>query len=275
MQKINVMKSKSTILISVLMGMLVFFSACEDDNDYDYDAIIPIVMDITGPGVVAAHGLTEFPTRYHVPHRGGSTFEWSVTTAGGRGATIVLDDQFSSIAYITFDQSDEADVATISVVETTMGGITSDPGTRQISLEPFCPYDMDALVGEWTGTAGAHDEVLHASKTANLNELRMTGLAGFVNFAWGEAWVEGDGSAVLEFSCGDVVTIHYQHIGDSDFPDVYHMDGEGTFDPDTKTIELSYVVYYTGASSGPHETTLTHGSKGWQEVSRDETVPVR
>lgn len=270
------MKNLSKILISLLMGVLVFFSACEDDNDYDFDSIVPVVLSITGPGSVPAHGLLEFPTRYHVPHRGGSTFEWSVTRESGLGATIVLDEEFSSIAYITFDQSDDFDVATISVVETTMGGVTSEPGTRNIELEPFCPYDMDELVGEWTGTSGSHDEVLFASTTPNLNELRMTGLAGFVNFSWGETWTDGDGSAVLEFSCGDVVTIHYQWIGDSDFPDVYHMDGEGTFDPETKTIELSYVVYYTGSSAGPIETTLTHSdAKGWHVVETTGKPPVR
>jgi hypothetical protein len=247
----------------LLLGILIGFSSCEDDNDYDFSAIEPIISSLTGPNEVAAHGLTEFPTRYHVPHRGGSTFAWEIT---GHGGTFVLDERYSSIAYVTFNQSSNLTAATINVTETTMGGKTSPVFSREITLTPFCPYDMDALVGDWTGTAGAHDDELPATTTGNLNELRIGGLAGFVNFSWGENWTDGDGSCVLEFSCGENIAILPQWIGDTDFPDSYGIIGSGTFDPVNDVITLSYEVFYgwdgsSGTSAAEVETVLTKDGK--------------
>jgi hypothetical protein len=243
------------ILTIMLFGLLVMFSACEDKDDYDYNAIEPIISSITGPGEVAAHGLVDFPTRFHVPHRGGSTFAWEV---GGHGAqSIVLDEDYPSVAYITFKQSSDTTAATITVVETTEGNKVSEPFSRDIVLTPFCPVDMDALTGEWVGTSPNNDDVLIAGTTGNLNELTIKGLAGFINFAWGENWTSGDGTALLDFRCGNLVVIEEQVIGETDYPDTYKMDGVGTFDFDNQTITLTYVVYYTGGSTGEIETTLT------------------
>jgi hypothetical protein len=254
------MKIRSINILSLIMiGFVYLLGSCEEKDDYNFSDIEPVIFSITGPSPVPAHGLTDFPFRYHVPHRGGSTFEWSVSSILGRSATIVLDDEYSSIAYITFDQSSVEDLATISVTETTMGGKKSPVFTRDIVLDPFCPYDMDELVGEWTGTSGAHDPVLTASTTINLNQLAWEGLAGFVNFSWGENWTSGGGIAIMDFSCGDVVTIPNQKIGETDYPDVYRMEGEGTFDPETKTITLTYEVFYAdgAASAGEFTTVLT------------------
>ena len=246
----------------MLIGMSVVFVGCEETSDYDFNAIEPIVGPIVGAGEVAAHGLTDFPTTYSVPHRGGSTFAWSVAVPGGGNSTIVLDQTYSSIAYITFPQSSVLTSATISVVETTMGGKTSPARTRQIVLTPFCPYDMDALVGNWTGSSGANANPVVATRTANLNELRLRGLAGFIQSSWGENWVSGDGSAVIEFICGDLIKIDRQQIGQTDYPDTYFLDGTGTYNPTTRAITLTYVVYYTGGNTAPITTTLTKQKMG-------------
>ncbi len=142
------MKIKSINILSLIMiGFFILLGSCEEKDDYDFSAIEPIIMSVTGPAVAPAHGLTEFPVRYHVPHRGGSSFEWSVTTLLGGSALIEIDDEYSSIAYITFPQSDVEDVATITVTETTMGGKTAQI-TREITLTPFCPIP-DAIQGEY------------------------------------------------------------------------------------------------------------------------------
>lgn len=254
------MKIKVLNILSVmLIGILFVFSACEEKDDYDFSAIEPIIASITGPDEVAAHGLlTELPIRYHVPHRGGSSFAWEVI---GHGATIVIDEKFSSIADITFAQSSDTTAATISVVETTMGGIESPAFLREILLTPFCPIDMDALAGEWVGTSGANDSILFATPTGNLNELIIKGLAGFVVFSWGETWTVGDGSCVLLFKCAGLVVIEHQKIGETDFPDTYHIEGEGFYDADAETIDLEYTVFYTGGDSGSITTTLSRDPK--------------
>jgi hypothetical protein len=254
------------ILTVMLLGMLVMFSSCEDKDDYNYNNIEPIIFSVTGPGVAAAHGLTEFPYRYHVPFRGGSKFDWTITSPAGT-ATYVKDAQYESIIYATFPQSSDTSAATITVVETTMGGKSSPAFSRNIVLTPFCPYDMDALVGNWTGTSGANDDPLVANKTSKLNELVVKGLAGFVNFSWGENWTKGNGSALLEFDCGEIIKIAPQWIGDTDYPDSYGIIGSGTFNPANQVITLTYQVYWgwTGTSGnsaiGVIQTVLTKSGK--------------
>lgn len=270
------MKIKILNLLSVmLLGMLVMFSSCEEKDDYDYNAIEPIITAIVGAPMVAAHGVAEFPTRYHVAHRGGSTFNWTVSSPAGN-SIIVKDTIFESIAYITFPQSSDTTEATITVVETTMGGMVSPAFSRTIVLTPFCPYNMADFEGNWTGTSPANDDPLIATKTANLNELVIKGLAGFVNFSWGENWVKGDGSALLKFSCGGVIEIPPQWIGDSDYPDVYGIIGGGTYDSANETISLSYEVFYswtgsTGTSAGTFETVLSRDGK---VISQKVNAPI-
>jgi hypothetical protein len=69
----------------------------------------------------------------------------------------------------------------------------------------------------------------------------------------------------MKFSCGEEIVIEPQWIGDSDYPDVYGIKGSGTFDPNTKTIILTYDVAYgwdgsDGSWNGPWTTTLTYNN---------------
>lgn len=256
------MKLKTLNIFSLmLMGVLVMLSSCEKEDDYNFDAIEPVVFAINGPDAVSASGETT--ATYSVAHRGGSSFAWEI---GGHGGNFVLDETYESIAHVTFNQASDTLEGLITVTETTAGGVTSEPFTRSVVLLPFCPEDMEPFVGNWTGTSGSHDEVLVTSLTGVDNELHITGLAGFVNFSWGENWTDGDGSCVMEFRCGNQVVIERQWIGDSDYPDTYYIDGVGSYDPVAVTIDLTYVVYYTGSSTGEITTTLTKDAKTGQWV---------
>lgn len=249
-------KHRIYIFSTLFLSFSLIFSACEEKDDYDYDAIVPEILAINGPAEVTAHGITDFPVQFDVPYRGGSTYEWSAASPNG-DATIVIDEEYESIANITFPQTDVAQEGTITVVETTYAGKQSEPYSRSVVLNPFCPYPMEEYVGEYTGTETAHAETVVAELGDNLNELIMYGLADFVQTSWGENWTEGDGSCVLEFSCGDVVTIPYQYIGDSDFPDTYYIEGAGTVDTENKVISIEYEVFYTGGSVAGIVTDLT------------------
>lgn len=265
---------KKTFNIAIIFSAIIMFSfsfsGCEEENNYDFNSIKPKILGVKGPAEVSAHGLTEFPYTYSMNYyRGGSTIDWNVTTASGQGSPIItLVDELAFKGYsakIVFPQRSAADVATITVVETTSGGVKSEPYSFDVALNPFCPYTMSDFAGNYSGTeAGTHDDPVLMETTSNLNELKVHGLAFFVYDSWGESWVEGDGSCLMEFSCGDVVTIKRQWIGDSDYPDVYGIEGTGTVDVANKVINLTYEVFYSydengGGSSalGPISTVLT------------------
>jgi hypothetical protein len=136
----------------------------------------------------------------------------------------------------------------------------------------FCDYPMEEYVGNWTGTSGSHSETVVAELGTEYNTIKVYGLADFVTSSWGESWVEGDGSCLMTFSCGDVVTIERQWIGDSDYPDSYYIEGSGTLDPEAKTITLVYEVFYTGDSVDGLETVL---SLGGTKSARMSFTPTR
>lgn len=256
--------------IILLVSSLVFNSCSDDENDFDWKNYKPgFVGSINGPAEVSAHGIADYPYTYEVSYyRGGSVFDWEVTTYSGDGEVVVETETVlkadGKVANIIFPQRSTLDSALITVVETTANGVSGDPETKMVYLNPFCPYDMEPFVGDYVGTAeDTHASMVTMETTENLNELRVSGLAEFVPRDWGENWVEGDGSCLIEFGCGDVVTIRPQWIGDSDYPDVYGIVGDGTVDVENKTITLNYQVFYgwdgaEGAdASGPVTTVLT------------------
>ncbi len=261
------MKNLSKILISLLMGVLVFFSACEDDNDYDFDTIVPVIMSITGPDAVDAHGLTEFPTRYHVPHRGGSTFEWSVTRDSGDGATIVIDEEHSSIARIVFEQSDTDDVAHITVVETTMGGLTSEPFTTPVNLRPFCPVDMSVFAGVWDSHNLLGDEdygvtpVEIEEVTGTLNTMSIKGFFDWVAVGfWDENWIPdvgGGGNFIIAVDCEYPNISGHQLLGETYEWGEYWIEYEGTLDPDNDIIVIYYDIAWSADGDPWNSFTAT------------------
>lgn len=260
------MKNKILYILGLmLLSSLVVFNSCEEKDDYNYDNIEPVIFSISGPNPATAHGNDSYPFEYTVAHRGGSTYNWEI--GGDHNGTAVLDEEDPSIAYITFDQSSVNTAATITVTETTAGGKVSEPFSMDVDLLAFCPYPMEDYVGDYTGTApGNHAPTVEMVAEEGLNVIRAKGLAYFVPNTWGENWVTGDGSAVLEFGCGDVVNIYPQWIGDTDYPDSYGIAGSGTVDTDAKTITLNYDVSYgwsgtSGTVGASISTVLTLDGK--------------
>lgn len=255
------MKNKFVFAIILLLSTIALtFYGCEEKVEYDFDNIEPIIFSIAGPAVATAHGNTDFPTRFSVPYRGGSKFNWQV---GAPGGTVVLDPEYPSIAYITFNQSPVNTTAVVTVTETTMGGRTSPPFSRTIQLNAFCPVNMADWAGTYTGTRpGVHGASVTMAPAPGLNQMTVSGLAWFVQNAWGENWLAGNGSAIMEFRCGNEVAILPQWIGNTDFPDRYGITGSGTFDPVTRQITLTYQVFWgwvgaTGPGGGSAVGSVT------------------
>ncbi len=268
------MKLKTLNIFSLmLMGVLVMLSSCEKEDDYNFDAIEPIIFSMDGPPLLAAHGLPEFPEKYSVAHRGGSSFDW---TLGGHGGTYVVDDDFESIIYVTWNQSDADTEGTITVTETTAGGVTSDPFTYTVTLTAFCPEVMDTWGGDWVShnflgetDYGYEDVEVEVVGTA-LNTLKLNAFFDWVTVGfWEENWIPGEGNegnAIIEFDCGNTVKIDSQLLGVTYEWGPYWLWGEGTFDPDTKTIVLNYSIGWAeGDEWNSFTATLTReipGDKG-------------
>ncbi|TVQ93939.1 MAG: hypothetical protein EA393_01555 [Bacteroidetes bacterium] len=114
-------------LSALLLGMAVIFSGCEESVDYDYDAIEPIVQGITGNTEV--RGGTE--GTYRARGRAGSTYEFSST---GAIASVTAIEGIHDGVTVAFDESHDNQTATLTVVETTMGGVVSEPYSIEISV---------------------------------------------------------------------------------------------------------------------------------------------
>ncbi|MBN2762037.1 MAG: hypothetical protein JXR41_03015 [Bacteroidales bacterium] len=231
----------------VLAGLLLTtFNACEEENDYDYNKIVPkIVGGISGPSVVLATGAKD--EVYKVLHRGGSTFTWSVT---GADATVTLDPEFSSIANIRFNQSSVDKAAVVTVTETTMGGLTAS-ATYDVSLSAFTPLTWDDFVGTWAGededgpvsfevTKGDAENSIVINTDAN----GVPGLFYGIYAGWGEAFQPGfgnEGNAVVDvdLATGDL-TIAPQYWGQTlPGPYDYFLYGSGYYNGPVMTLTYS------------------------------------
>ena len=181
MKNYNNMKIKLFKYISFFAALVMILSACEKsdidkaNDEYDFSKVIPAVQGVSGPTSV----VQTFPETYAVNYyRGGSTWSWSVT-----GGTLVStsDDTHS----IEVDFPALGDV-TITVTETTLGGVTSEPfdyvvtvvapvveavdgptDVNQTFIEKYSiPYSREGSTWEWTVTDAVLDSVSPDTKEA-------------------------------------------------------------------------------------------------------------
>ncbi len=132
------------ISLAVIASSALFYSCSEDE--YDFNSIEPVILNVTGPAQVAGHGVATSPYTYRVPPRGGSTFAWTLDPTKW-GGTITVDPNRQYIAKIVFNQSDTDTIAKIRVVETTLGGKVSPVKEYTVVIKPFCPFDIDNFIG--------------------------------------------------------------------------------------------------------------------------------
>lgn len=239
----------SKFLMLFLSVSLATFVGCEDDK-YDFDAIVPIVQDFDGPTEAFAAGAG-FVT-YSISGRGGSTFEYSVT---GIGATIVKSESQTS-ANITFAQSDVDVSAVVTVVETTLGGVVSEPVSLNVNLFKFKGMAYEDFLGAWEGTgiddevlnfiavAGESDEDTESVKTIILKAVDgIPALYPSIFTAWGEIFQpgfgnEGDIKVLINLDNGGV-TIPYQYWGQTlPGPWTYYISGDGLWEGFGKTMTI-------------------------------------
>ncbi|WP_163323112.1 hypothetical protein [Draconibacterium mangrovi] len=230
---------KKSILFILLIAVVSMFNSCETppmeaaQDAYDYDAIIPEVLGgVDGPSIAIQTFTADFTIGYY---RGGSTWNWSV-----EDAVIESVSEDTRVATVRFADFPADGIATITVSETTMGGITSDPASIDVTVQKYCPLTNGEadLVGSWQGTDAVTDgytEGLSQVVTAvDGGKLMITGLGvdWMTNF-WGEEIIDG-GTVELIVNEDGTVEIEEQYyittVYDGEEQDPYTIRGSGSWD---------------------------------------------
>lgn len=245
------MKNKILASISFLVVIAFMFSACEKspidkaNEDYNFDNIIPKVLNFSGPSSVPASGLGY--VKYSCLYRGGSTYAF---TTEGHTATILIEDGSPNVAKVTWNQSSVNLEAKIFVVETTAGGKTSAPDTIEVSLSAFCPLvDLNDLAGTWTGTdsEGNATQVVTSVDGSNfiIDGLNVGWMVGY----WGEIITDqvplvmimnADGSLEIELQ------YYMETTWNGDPQPTYSIAATGFWDNCIKTLTINYDLYQGG-----------------------------
>lgn len=236
MKKDKNMKNRISKYISFFMvTALISLASCEKSdiekaNDaYDFSKIVPKVQGITG----SATGTQTFSGTYSVNYfRGGSTWAWSIT-----GGTITATSEDTRTVTVQYTN---AGAVVLTVTETTLGGITSDPFDFNITVAQFCPLTRAQFLGTWSGVetgsspsnftvtivagTGANDIVLKA--TAGIPAI-MSG----VFIGWGETYVAGTppaGDIAMTVNANGSLSIPWKYWGRTDYDYDYWFWGSGT-----------------------------------------------
>ncbi len=245
---------KNKILLAIVIVMVaVMYNSCTTppieaaQDAYDYNAIIPKVLDgVQGPEIAIQTFTADFTIGYH---RGGSTWEWSA-----QDATVKSVSEDTRVATVEFNTFPADSFATVTVAETTMGGITSDPVSMEVRVKKYCPLENgnSDLVGSWTGTDGqGPDYTFESIITTEVSgeSLAVSGISvGVINNFWGEAVIDG-GTILMTVNVDGTVTIPRQYLYTTEYngaPYDYEIEGSGNWDNcgESPTLLINYDIYY-------------------------------
>lgn len=249
------MKNKLFFAIGLLMAVSMLNSCTTPPIEaaqeaYDYNAIVPKVLDgISGTTEAFQTTSADYSVGYY---RGGSTWNWSA-----EGATVVSVSEDTRSATISYP---DAGAAKVIVTETTMGGVTSEPATLDVTVNAFCPWTADDFVGTWVGTESigggdAEDITFVISKvdegTISIDAADGTpGLLQSVYTGWGETFqagfgLEGDIHVDLGLENGSLSLTEGEYWGQTlPGPYDYWYVGSGSWDGCTSSITLSFEMHW-------------------------------
>ena len=248
----------------------MLISGCEKTRwdiaeDYDFDAIDPIIGGLTGPTEFAASGLAA--ARYKVNFREGSTYEWTIT--GASTVSIDVVEGYPGWVDVLYSQSDvDIDSVVVSVVETTTGGKTSTPAVIATWLKAFCPMTVNDFVGTWTGVETGDSEVDPLTVTMitgtgadeillEVDALGYPQLLSMVFINWGETFQAGfgnEGDITLQINeLNGAITVPFEYWGQTlPGPWDYWTFGSGSWSGcgATPSIVMHFSLDWDGAAPG-------------------------
>ncbi len=244
------MKMKYIKTLAVIV--ILFTLGCDSKDKYDYDAIIPKVLGgVQGPTEAVQTFTATYSTTYF---RGGSTWNWSVTDAKIKS---ISDD--TQTAIVQFDVFPADKHATVTVSETTHGGLTSESVSLEVLVKQYCPLPngVNGLVGNWPGDDAGYESIITAKVSGT--KLEMTGFGeGFIADFWGEG-VIAQGKVKVTINEDGTVDIPQQYVFTTEYdgdPYRYEIKGSGTWDNcgASPALVIKYDIYYEGESKGLAET---------------------
>lgn len=256
------MKKSIFYSLSVLLAFALVFTSCNKEDAYDFNNYTPVIVGgVSGPTSGFASGLA--PLTYSVVYRGGSTYSWTVS---GIGATITQG-ALPSIALITFDQSDVDVNATITVVETTQGGKTSEAVTYAVALKKFKAMAISEFLGTWTGTENGNPITITAVAGPNSSSITLMPTDGLPALmaplftGWGERFQPGfapEGAITidLDLNTGGASIEHYwgQTLPG---PYDYWISGTGLWSGVDRSMNIDYVLHWApGYATNYNASTL-------------------
>ena len=258
------MKEKFNISLLIVFITLFTFSACKKKDTYDYNAILPANISITGAETVYTDGT--IPAVYKLDGlRGGSEYNWTV-----EGASATITGNGSYKVSILFDKP-SGDISDVKIIcqETTIGGLTGEYDTLTITVKLFYPLanGLDDLTGTVTGVddddaawygSVSQDYVL----TKNNGKLNIKGLFYTKLTAWG-TFTEGGSCDMTVNLDNPYVSIPNQKYasndeGDPDGDWVYYIEGSGVYDNSgaAPVLDFFYDILYIDPSK-PDEGPLS------------------
>jgi hypothetical protein len=249
------MKNIFLKLASFFLLILLSFSSCMEDpikdaqESYDYNAIVPKVLGgVQGPSVAVQTFTADFSVGYH---RGGSTWTWTATN-GAVVKSLSADTRTATIQFVNFPSNG---ISTVSVTETTQGGITSEAASKNVEVKRYCPLPngIADMAGSWVGEDAWYDSEITAVVSGT--ELAVTGMSfGFITDWWGEEIIEG-GTIKIKVNIDGTVTIPRQYIYTTVYdgdPYDYEILGSGTWSNcgTSPSMLITYDIYYEGDAKG-------------------------
>jgi len=249
---------KKSIFFILLVAVVSVFNSCTTppieaaQEAYDYDAIIPAVIGgVSGPAIAIQTFTADYTIGYY---RGGSTWNWSATDA-----TVLSVSDDTRTATIQFSNYPDDGTATVTVTETTMGGITSDAASKEVTVQKYCALEngVSDMVGSWSGTDAYYESIITMAVSGT--DLAVTGISvGFIQDWWAETVTAG-GTVTMIVNEDGTVEIERQYIYTTDYegdPYRYEIEGEGTWDNcgDSPSMIIDYDIYYEGDEAGLAET---------------------
>lgn len=240
------MKKTNVYLLFYFMALAFVCITCKDEDDFDYNNITPVIYgEISGDEEVVASGASY---EYSVTPRGGSVFTWAVE---GADATVTPVQDTSYIANVIVPSSFDPDtLITISVTETTMGGIFSEPLELQVIVSAFCTFDIDNFTGRFTCSDTTEGEY-YGDYSVNFTKDTTTENRIINDNFWD---YPDDGETIYYDLSGDAYQTVTVPLQDFVFKDgmTGTVEGAGIYDACNSTMSVDYILLYGKDTNDVH-----------------------